>query len=123
MEGWTTRREVVTFVECQRCNYKGTKTEENRGQGFLQKGQLSNMWCRGCKEAWNWRDKEAESRRAERVKCSMCGGKDVVVGEKMKKNEKGEIFCLPCRTGKKMPWWNWGGKIKWTVPRTQKGRA
>ena len=25
MEGWTTPREVVTFVECRGCNYKGTK--------------------------------------------------------------------------------------------------
>jgi len=43
MEGWTTSREVVTFVECRGCNYKGTKTEENQGQGFLSKGQLCNM--------------------------------------------------------------------------------
>jgi len=26
MEGWTTWREVVIFVECRRCDYKGTKT-------------------------------------------------------------------------------------------------
>jgi len=31
MEGWITRREVVTFVECRRCDYKGTKTQENWG--------------------------------------------------------------------------------------------
>ena len=29
MEGWIMRREVVTFVECQGCDYKGTKTQEN----------------------------------------------------------------------------------------------
>ena len=29
MEGWTTPREVVAFVECRGCDYKGTKTEEN----------------------------------------------------------------------------------------------
>jgi len=29
MEGWTTPREVVTFVECRGCDYKGTKMEEN----------------------------------------------------------------------------------------------
>jgi len=29
MEGWTMRREVVTFVEYYRCDYKGTKTQEN----------------------------------------------------------------------------------------------
>ena len=37
MEGWVTRREVVTFVECHGCNYKGTKTQKNQGQGFLSK--------------------------------------------------------------------------------------
>ena len=53
MEGWTMKREVVIFVKCQGCDYKGTKTEENRGQGFLQKGVLSNMWCGNYKETWN----------------------------------------------------------------------
>jgi len=53
IEGWTTPREVVTFVECRGCDYKGTKTEKNRGQGFLGKVQLCNMWCRSCKKAWN----------------------------------------------------------------------
>jgi len=51
MVGWMTRRKVVTFVECRGCNYKRTKTQENRGQGFLGKAQLSNMWCGSCKEA------------------------------------------------------------------------
>jgi len=96
-------REVVTFVEYKRCNYKRTKTEKNRGQGFLEKTQLSNIWCGGCKEVWNWRDKEAESGRAERVKYSMCGEKDTVIWE-TKRNEKGENFCPPCRTEKKTPW-------------------
>jgi len=123
MEEWMTPREVVTFVECRGCDYKGTKTEENQEQGFLGKVQLCNMWCRSCKEAWNWRDSEAESRRAERVKCSICGGKDAVVRERVEKNKKGEIFCPPCRTGKKVLWWNWGGEMERTVPRAQKGRA
>jgi len=57
------------------------------------------------------------------VKYSTCGGKDAVVREKIERNEKGEVFCLPCRTGKKTPWWNWGGRLEWTVPRAQKGRA
>ena len=35
MKGWTMPREVVTFVKYRRYNYKGTKTEENKGQGFL----------------------------------------------------------------------------------------
>ena len=104
MEGWMTRREVVTFVECRGCNYKGTKTEKNRGQGFLQKKQLCNMWCGSFKEAWNWRNREVEEERAEKVKCSTCGGKDTVVEEKVERNEKGEVFCPPCRTEKKTPW-------------------
>jgi len=37
------------------------------------------MWCESCKEAWNWRDREMGSGRAERVKCSACGGKDTVI--------------------------------------------
>jgi len=51
MEEWITQSEVVTFVECRGCNYKGTKTQENRGQGFLGKKQLLHMWCEGCREA------------------------------------------------------------------------
>jgi len=30
MEGWMMQREMVTFVECCGCNYKGTKTQENQ---------------------------------------------------------------------------------------------
>jgi len=47
------------------------------------------MWCGGCKEAWNWRDKEAEYGRAERMKCGMCSGKDVVTRGKVERNKKG----------------------------------
>ena len=54
--------------------------------------------------------------------CSACNVRDVVK-EEVKRNEKGKIFCPPCRTGKKTPWWNWGGEVEWTVPRAQKGRA
>ena len=104
MKGWTMKGEVVTLVECRGCDYKGTKTQENRGQGFLSKGQLCNMWCGSCKEVWNWREEEVESGRAERVKCSTYGSKDVMIGGKVEKNEKGEVFCPPCRTGKKVPW-------------------
>jgi len=123
MEGWTTPREVVTFVECRGCDYKGTKTEENQGQGFLSKGQLCNMWCGSCKEAWNWREEEAKGGRAERVKCGACGSKNAVVGGEVERNEKREVFCLSCRTGKKTPWWNWGEEVEQTVPRAQKGRT
>jgi len=122
MEEWITQSEVVTFVECHGCNYKGTKTQENRGQGFLGKKQLLHMWCEGCREAKEWREREAQSGRAERVVCSVCDVRDAVK-EKVERNGKGEIFCPPCRTGKKMPWWNWGGEVERTVPRAQKGRA
>jgi len=57
------------------------------------------------------------------VKCSACGGKDAVVGGEVERNKKGEVFCPPCRTGKKVPWWNWGGRLERSVPRAQKGRA
>ena len=43
MKGWIMPREVVTFVECRGCDYKGTKMEENREQGFLEKVQLCNI--------------------------------------------------------------------------------
>jgi len=75
------------------------------------------MWYGGYKEVWNWRDREAEYGRAERVKCSTCSGKDAVTEGKVERNKKGEVFCLLCRIGKKVPWWNWGGKIEWSVPR------
>jgi len=102
-EGWMTRREVVTFVECCGCDYKGTKTQENQGQGFLSKKQLSHMWCEGCREAKEWREREAQGGRAERVVCSACDVRDTVK-ERVERNEKREIFCPPCRTGKKTPW-------------------
>ena len=57
------------------------------------------------------------------MKCGTCKDKDMVTGGKVEKNKKGEVFCLPCRTGKKVPWWNWGGKIKQSVPRAQKERT
>jgi len=115
--------EVVMLVECRGYDYKGTKTEKNQEQGFLGKEQQYNMWCRSCKKVWNWRDREAECGRVEKVKCSTCGGKDAVVGGGIERNEKGEVFRLLCRTGKKTPWWNWDGKVEQTVPRAQKGKA
>jgi len=122
MERWTMQKEVVTFVECRGCDYKGTKTQENHGQGFLSKRQLLHIWCEGCREVKEWREKEAQSGRAERVVCSACDVRDAVK-ERVERNRKGEIFCPPCRTGKKTLWWNWGGEVERTVPRAQKGRA
>jgi len=64
MEGWTTRREVVTFVKCRRYNYKGMKTEENREQGFLQKEHV--VWkLQGGVELEEWRSKEWKSRESK----------------------------------------------------------
>ena len=53
---------------------------------------------------------------------STCDVRDAVK-ERVERNERGEIFCPPYRTGKKMLWWNWGGKLEWTVLRAQKERA
>ena len=90
--------------------------QENQGQGFLEKEQLHNIWCGECKKAWNWRNKEVEEGRVKRVKCSTCGGKDMVIW-KMEWNKKEKILCPPCRTGKKILWWNWGREVEWTVSR------
>jgi len=49
-QGWKTRWEVVTLVECRGCKYKGTKTQENQGQGFVSGEQLKNIWCSQCLE-------------------------------------------------------------------------
>jgi len=43
MKGWKTKWEVVTLVECRGYDYKGIKTQDNKGQGFLGKEQLSNI--------------------------------------------------------------------------------
>ena len=51
------------------------------------------------------------------MRCSTCGGKDAVIEGKVERSEKGEVFCLPCRTGKKVPWWNWGEKLEQSIPR------
>ena len=67
-------------------------------------------------------EREVQSGRAERVVYSACNVRDAVK-ERVERNERGEIFCPPCRTGKKMPWWNWGGEVERTVPRAQKKRA
>jgi len=43
-----TRQEVVTLIECRGCDYKGTKTQENQEQGFLNKEQLSMKGIKRC---------------------------------------------------------------------------
>ena len=42
---------------------------------------------------------------------------------KVEQNTKEEVFCLPYRTRKKVPWWNWSRESEWSVPRAQKRRA
>ena len=79
---------------------------------------MLHMWCEGCREAKEWREREAQAGRAERVVCSTYDVRDAVK-ERVERNEKREIFCPPCRTGKKTPWWNWGGKLEQSVPRVQ----
>jgi len=80
------------------------------------------MWCESCREAKEWREREVQSGKAEKMMCSACNVRDTVK-EKVERNEEEEIFCLPCRIGKKTLWWNWEGEIEWTVPRVQKKRA
>ena len=77
--------EIATLVGCRGCDYKGTKTQENREQDFLSKGQLCDIWYGNCKEAWDWREEEAKGSSIERVKCNACGGKDAVIGEKVER--------------------------------------
>jgi len=55
---------------------------------------------------------EVESGRIERVKYNTYRDKDVVVGGKVERNKRGEVFYLSCRTEKKMPWCNWRGELK-----------
>jgi len=50
--GWKTKEMIVTFVKCGGCEYKDTRTEENRGQGFISEKQLRNLWYGRCLEAW-----------------------------------------------------------------------
>ena len=38
----------------------------------------------------------------------------------MEKNEKREVFCSSCRTGKKTLWWNWGRNLEQSVLRAQR---
>ena len=54
--------------------------------------------------------------------CSVCNVRDTVK-KRVERNKKGKIFCLPCRTDKKMLWWNWGGEVEQIVPRVQEKRA
>ena len=45
-----TRWEVMTFVKCRGCNYKGTKIHENWEQEFISGEHLRNVWYSSCLE-------------------------------------------------------------------------
>jgi len=85
------------FVECGGCEYKGTKTEENREQGFISGKQLRNLWCINCLEAWKQRKDEGGC-KVEYVKCER--------NNTIRRRKMGEkkILCSECRIGKKKPW-------------------
>ena len=102
---WMTKQEVVTFVECRKCNYKDTKIHKNQGQGFVSSEQLRNIWCSSCLKAQKWREDTAGERGAVVVKCSQCRRKDIV--EKIPEKDRKKILCLEYRMGKKQPWWDW----------------
>jgi len=99
--GWKTKEVIVTFVECRGCEYKDTRTEENREQGFISGKQLRNLWCGRYLEAWKWR----KDGGGYKVECVKCGRNNTI---KKRKLEERKILCPECRIGKKKPWWNWG---------------
>jgi len=100
--GWTTRWEVVTFVECGGYNYKGTKTHKNWEQGFISGKHLRNVWCSSCLEVWRWRENTVKEREVVNVKYSQCRRKDTVEGI-LEENRK-RVLYLGYGTGKKQPW-------------------
>jgi len=94
----------VTFVECGGCNYKGTKTYKNQGQGFIPGEQLRNVWCSSFFKAWKWREDTVGERGAVVMKCSQCGRKDTV--EKIPEKDRKKILYPEYGMGKKQPWWD-----------------
>ena len=101
-KGWMTKWEVVTFVECRGCDYKGTNIHKNQGQGFISGEQLRNIWCDSCLKAWKWRRDTTGERGAVDVKCSQCGRKNTV--KRILEKDRKKILCPECGTGKKQPW-------------------
>jgi len=79
---------VVTFVECGGYEYKGTKIQENQGQGFVSGEQLKNIWCSQYLEAWKWRENSAKEKGAVKVKCTQCGQRDTVAGVSKEDRER-----------------------------------
>jgi len=69
---------------------------------------LSNIWYYDCLRAWKWRNTEGEAGRGTKVKCTKYGRKDTIVDEKIDREELRKILCSEYRTGRKVPWKNWG---------------
>ena len=105
-KGWIIEEVVATYVDCEGCEGKGVQTHENQEQGFLPKRQVKNMWCDPCQEVWNWRDGEARRGKMTRVQYTECGKRDAM-RERVSEQERREILCPECRTGKKKSWQDW----------------
>jgi len=103
---------IVTFVEYGRCEYKGTRTEENRGQGFISGKQLRNLWCGRCLKAW----KRRKDRGGYKVEYIKYGRNNTIKGRKL---EERKILYPECRIGKKKLWWNWGVAAQPTMAKAQ----
>lgn len=80
----------------------------NWEQRFLPKAQLSNIWYGNCKRGWEWKNAEGKIDRGTKVKCTRYRRKDMVVDKKICEEEKRQILCPECRTGRKVLWKNWG---------------
>ena len=102
--GWTTRWEVVIFVECGGYNYKDTKMHKNQEQEFISGEHLRNIQYSSCLKAWRWRENIARERGTANVKCSQCKRKDTV--ERISEKNKKKILCPEYSTGRKQPWQN-----------------
>ena len=102
---WTTRQEVVTFVEYGECNYKGTKMHENQTQGFISGKYLRNVQCNSYLKAWRQRENTTREREAVNVKYSQYRRKDIVEG--ISEKDKKKILCPEYSTRRKQPWWDW----------------
>ena len=96
-KGWKMRWKVVMFVEYRECDYKDTKIEENQEQNFISREKLRNIQCKGCLEAWKWRNNEAGSK----VKYTKCRRKNIIVEEKISEKKKRNIWCSEYRTERK----------------------
>jgi len=46
-----TEKEVITFIKCEKYNYKDIKTWKNQRQGFVIREQLKNIWYSHCIKA------------------------------------------------------------------------